>query len=120
MNKIEEALIKLFGKHRIIFWYDENNELTEQYNELTLEGVKKIHVQGNEFEVKHILVKQFPAEKFLLYFNTKRPVNEENWLLDLELAHYLFQTDQEAMFLQEMGLGYHLKELVGNHLEFFK
>ncbi|SFI77959.1 TIGR02687 family protein [Kaistella treverensis] len=120
MNKIEEALIKLFGKHRIIFWYDENNELMDQYDELSLEQVRKIHVQGNEFEVKHIVVKQFPTEKFLLYFNTKRPVNEENWLLDLELAHYLFQTDQEAMFLQEMGLGYHLKELVGNHLEFFK
>ncbi|WP_226063320.1 BREX-1 system phosphatase PglZ type A [Kaistella polysaccharea] len=120
MNKIEEALHKLFGKHRLIFWYDENQELMDQYNELSLENVKKIHVQGNEFEVKHIVVKQFPTDQFLLYFNDKKPLNEENWLLDLELANYIFQTDQEAMFLQEMGLSYHLKELVGEHLEFFK
>lgn len=120
MNKIEEALIKLFGKHRLIFWYDENQELADQYNELSLDKVKKIHVQGNEFEVKHIVTKQFPTDQFLLYFTNKKPQNEENWLLDLELANYIFQTDQEAMFLQEMGLSYHLKELVGEHLEFFK
>lgn len=120
MNKIEEALIKLFGKHRLIFWYDENQELADQYNELSLENVKKIQVLGNEFEIKHMVVKQFPTDKFLLYFNTPKPANEENWLLDLELANYIFQTDQEAMFLQEMGLSYYLKELVGEHLEFFK
>ncbi|MCY0970256.1 BREX-1 system phosphatase PglZ type A [Chryseobacterium wangxinyae] len=120
MNKIGEALIKLFGKHRLIFWYDENQELLDQYKELSLENVKKIAVQGNEFEVKHIVVKKFPTDQFLLYFNSKKPLDEENWLLDLELANYIFQTDQEAMFLQEMGLYYHLKELVGEHLEFFK
>ena len=36
MNKIEEALSKLFTKHRIIFWYDENEELHEQFNELII------------------------------------------------------------------------------------
>lgn len=120
MNKIEEALIKLFGKHRLIFWYDEKAELTEQYHELNLDGVKKIHVQGNEFEVKYSVIKQFPKDNFLLYFDTPKPPNEENWLLDLELAHYLFQTDQEAMYLQELGWNYHLKDLVGDHIEFFK
>ncbi len=29
MNKIKEALIKRFDTHRVIFWYDENQELTE-------------------------------------------------------------------------------------------
>ena len=102
MNKIEVALIKLFGKYRIIFWYDEKDELKEHFEEFNLEGVKKIHVQGNEFEIKHIVIKQFPTDQFLVYFNTKKPANEDNWLLDLELANYIFQTDQEAMFLQEM------------------
>ena len=51
MNKIEEALNKLFEKHRVIFWYDEKEELVEQYQELNFPEVKKIHVQGNEFEL---------------------------------------------------------------------
>lgn len=120
MNKIAEALLKLFQKHRIIFWYDEKEELNEQYTELLVDGVTKIHVQNNEFAVKYIINKQNPSDKFLLYFTGAKPAIEENWLLDMEIAHHVFHTDQEAMFLQEMGLGYHLKELVTQHMDFFK
>lgn len=120
MNKIAEALQKLFLKYRVVFWYDEKEELSEQYKEVVLDGVTKIHVQGNEFAVKHIINKQNLIGKFLLYFSGDKPANEDNWLLDMELAHHVFHTDQEAMWLQEMGLGYHLKELVTQHLEFFR
>lgn len=120
MNKIAEALIKRFVSHRIIFWYDEKEELLEQYNELNIPNIEKIHVKRNEFAVKHKINKQNPKDKFLLYFTGVKPANEDNWLLDMELAHHVFHTDQEAMFLQEMGLGYHLKELVTQHMEFFK
>lgn len=120
MNKIAEALIKRFETYRIIFWYDEKEELLAEYQELNLAEVEKIYVQGNEFEVKHRVSKQAPEGKFLLYFTGDIPANEDNWLLDIELAHHVFRTDQEAMFLQEMGLGYHFKDLVTEHLEFFK
>ena len=120
MNKIQEALIKRFQNHRIVFWYDEKEELTEQFQELLIDGVEKIQVDGNEFEVKYIINKQKPDTKFLLYFTEPKPLYEDNWLLDMELAHHVFHTDQEAIFLQEIGLGYHLKELVTEHIEFFK
>ena len=120
MDKIAEALHKRFENHRIIFWYDEKKEMVEQYNGLELPEVQKIQVDGNEFAVKHQVVKQLPNAKFLLYFTQKRPDNEDNWLLDLELAHHVFQTDQEAMFLQELELGFHIKDLITEHLEFFK
>ena len=120
MSKVQEALIKRFENHRIIFWYDEKKELTEQFQELSIEGVEKIQVEGNEFSIKNLINKQKPKDKFLLYFEGPKPVNEENWLLDMELAHHIFHTDQEAMFLQEIGLPYHFKELVSEHIEFFK
>ena len=120
MNNIAEALQKRFEDHRIIFWYDTKSELLEQYQEISLIGVEKIHVQGNEFEVKYITYKQRPKDKFLLYFSGPKPAHEDNWLLDMELAHHVFQTDQEAMFMQEMGLDTHFKDLVTEHLEFFK
>jgi uncharacterized protein (TIGR02687 family) len=120
MNKIAEALLKRYETHRIIFWYDEKEELLDQYQELNLPEVEKIYVQGNEFEVKYRVSKQAPENKFLLYFTGEKPANEDNWLLDIELAHHVFRTDQEAMFLQEMGLGYHFKDLVTEHIEFFK
>ena len=120
MNKIKEALLKRFEDHRVIFWYDEKEEFFEQFSEIDIPSIHKIQVQDNEFEVKHIVNKQQPDDKFLLYFQSLKPVNEENWLLDMELAHHVFHTDQEAMFLQEIGLGYHLKYLVTEHIEFFK
>ncbi|MQY78818.1 MAG: BREX-1 system phosphatase PglZ type A, partial [Bacteroidetes bacterium] len=120
MNRIEEALQKLFNDHRIIFWYDEKTDLFGQYDEVELPGIEKIHVQNNSFYIKHLVTSQKPGHKFLLYFTEKRPENAENWLLDLELANYLFHTDQEALFLQELELDYQFKELVTTHLEFFK
>jgi uncharacterized protein (TIGR02687 family) len=120
MNKINEALKKRFEEHRIIFWYDGRQEFTDIWDELELPGVETIAVNNNEFEAKHIITRQKPDTKFLLYFQTARPANEDNWLLDQELAHHVFHTDREATYLQELGLGYHLKELVSAHIEFFK
>ena len=40
-------------------------------------------------------------------------------MLDLELAHHVFHTNQEAMFLQEIGLEYHFKDLISQHINFF-
>jgi uncharacterized protein (TIGR02687 family) len=119
-NSIENSLRKLFEKHRIVFWYDNNGELNDQFQEVQIPGVEKVAVHSNEFEIKHRIHKSEPTGLFLLYFQNEKPTNEDNWLLDVELAHHVFQTDQEAMFLQELGLSYHLKELVSNHLEFFK
>ena len=120
MNKIKDTLLKRFESNRIIFWYDEKKELLDQFEELLFDDIEKIRVEKNEFAVKYLISKQKQKNKFLLYFPNKKPSNEDNWLLDLELAHHIFHTDQEAMFLQEVGLGYHFKELVTEHLEFFK
>jgi len=120
MNKIEEALNKLFQTHRIIFWHDSKSELLDQYRDLVLERVEKLQVENNQFFIRHLVMKEKPTTKFLLYFNHKRPNNSDNWLLDLQLANYVFNTDQASMFVQELGLEYHFKELVDEHIEFFK
>ncbi len=120
MNKIEEALQKIFQDHRVIFWYDEKEELLDQFNTLDLSNIEKIHVDKNEFEIKYIVNKEKPKNKFLLYFTREKLIHEENWLLDMELANHVFHTDQEAMFLQKIGLDYHFKELVTEHIELFK
>lgn len=120
MNKIKEALLQRFKDHNVIFWYDGEKDFTEEFQNLEIEGIEKLEVNGNEFEIKYNIYKKKPKQKFLLYLPYEKPANEDNWLLDLELAYHVFHTDQEAMFLQELGLGYHLKELVAEHIEFFK
>jgi uncharacterized protein (TIGR02687 family) len=120
MNKIEEALSKIFTKHRIVFWYDENEELREQFDELVLDGIQRIVVGNNQFYIKYLISREKPKTKFLLYFPYKKPSNTDNWLLDLELANYVFQTKQEAMYAQELELEFEYTNLIGEHIVFFK
>jgi uncharacterized protein (TIGR02687 family) len=121
MHNIQEALKKLFDQHRIIFWYDsESQDLFGHFEEIQLPDVEKVKVENNQFYVKYLVTSQKPGQKFLLYFSQDRPADKDNWLLDLELANYIFYTDQEALFLQELELEYHFKELVSEHIEFFK
>jgi uncharacterized protein (TIGR02687 family) len=120
MNKIEEALLKLFAKHRIIFWYDDKKQLENEFNELVLEGIDKLIVDNNQFYIKHLVNKDKCNNKFLLYFPDKKPAHADNWLLDIELAYYVFQTDQAALFAQEMELDYSFTDLINEHIEFFK
>lgn len=120
MSKIEEGLNRLFEDHRVIFWYDDKGELREDFDNLQLEGVEKMQVNHNPFEIKYRVNKLQSEQKFLLYFDYPQPAHEDNWLLDMELAYHVFQTDQAALFIQEMELGFHLKDLINQHLEFFK
>ena len=88
--------------------------------QLELSGVEKVTVTNNEFSVKHRLLRQQPDTSFLLYFPHAQPPHEQNWLLDVQLAGYIFRTDLQAQFMQELGLDYHYHAFVSSHIEFFK
>jgi uncharacterized protein (TIGR02687 family) len=120
MSKIQQSIEKLLQKHRILLWYDSEQAFTEEFESLELENVQKFEVKGNEFETKVTVLHKQPDTKFLLYIPCEKPADEENWLLDIELAHHVYHTDQEALYLQEVGLGYHYKEWIHSHIEFFK
>jgi uncharacterized protein (TIGR02687 family) len=120
MSKIKQSIEKLFQKHRILIWYDPDQAFTEEYEELVLEDAQKVRVAGNEWAIKVQILYKEPGQKFLLYLPKERPKDEENWLLDVELAHRIYQTDKESLYLQEVGLGYHYKGWIQNHIAFFK
>jgi len=117
---IQESLDKIYDDHKVVFWYDTEKTMFEQFSKLDLNEVEIIEVNNNEFAIKHKVLSSKKDKKFLLYFPYAEPKYTDNWLLDLQLAHREFNTDQEAMFLQEMGLDYDLKYLVRDHMEFFK
>lgn len=119
MSKIKQSIKKLLDKHRILFWYDAEEAFTEEFQELSLSKAHKVEVNSNELEVKVQVLLKEPEKKFLLYLPIAKPDNKENWLLDVELAHHVYHTDQGALYLQEVGLGYHYKEWISTHIEFF-
>ena len=118
-SKIAQALSKLFEKHRIVFWYDNLNELRADFAALALPGIEKIELNNNEFGVKHRILREQPEQKFLLYRDGPQPPDLENWLLDVQLAHDEFRTGQVALWLAELDLGPSFTEVVQAHAAFF-
>ncbi len=118
-NRIAQALTKLFERHRIVFWYDAKRELRDDFEELQLPGVEKLTLANNEYGVKYKLLREQPKQKFLLYREGPQPADLDNWLLDVQLTHGEFRTDQVAMWLSELELGLEFTNVVQAHAEFF-
>jgi len=118
-NRIQQALVRLFAKHRVVFWYDDKQELRDEFDALSIEGVEKVEIQNNEFGLKHRLLREAPKQSFLVYKEDKQPEPLQNWLLDVELANTTFRTDQVAIWLSELELPHEFSEVVEQHAAFF-
>lgn len=119
-NRIAQALTKLFDRHRIVFWYDAKQELRDDFEALSLPGVEKLELTNNEYGIKYKLLREQPEQKFLLYREGPQPADLDNWLLDVQLAHGEFRTDQVAIWLSELELGLEFTGVVQAHAEFFQ
>ncbi|ASY61368.1 BREX-1 system phosphatase PglZ type A [Sinorhizobium sp. CCBAU 05631] len=120
LDRIAKGLEAQFDKHRIVFWYDPAHEFRQAYEALSLDGVEKIEVANTEFAVKHRILREEPKQRFLLYWDGPRPADIDNWLLDVELAHAVFKTDQVAIWLADLGLPISFEDLAREHQEFFR
>ena len=119
-DRIAQALTKLFERHRIIFWYDAKQELRDEFESFELSGVEKLDLLNNEYGIKYRLLREQPEQKFLLYREGPQPADLDNWLLDVQLAHDEFRTDQAAIWLAELELGLEFTDVVQAHAEFFQ
>ncbi|MBF9015175.1 MULTISPECIES: BREX-1 system phosphatase PglZ type A [unclassified Oceanispirochaeta] len=118
-ERITQALKKLFERHRIVFWYDSKEELRDDFESLSLSDVDKIEIQNNEYALKYRILREEPDKKFLLYHQGPQPEAMEDWLLDVQLSHGEFRTDQTALWLSELELGFEFIGVVQDHSEFF-
>ncbi len=118
-TKLKESLEKIFQQHRLVFWYDATAEFQGLFNSTHIPGVVNITLENNEFSVKHRLLVDEPSTKFLIYQAKAKSDDNENWLLDLLLSNYEFQTEASSLYLQDLDLSIEYKNLVQSHEEFF-
>jgi len=119
MTDIQKRLDTLFEQHRMIFWYYSESALREQFEDLSFEGIEKIVIDNNEFGIKYRVLKQNPNDKFLIYSPMSAPYNEDNWLLDLNIGHYVFSADRASLILQSLGLDVSHKAIITQFDKFF-
>ncbi|WP_434581468.1 BREX-1 system phosphatase PglZ type A [Sulfurimonas sp. NW15] len=119
MIDIQQRLKTIFQKERLVFWYDDKEALKNEFEAIELEDVEKLVIDNNEFGIKRQLLSLQPNDKFLIYSPTKAPQDEENWLLDLNIANYMFSADKTSLVLQNLGLDVSFKEFVSQFDRFF-
>lgn len=119
-DRISQALSRLFDKHRIVFWYDTKHELRSDFEAISIPNVEKLELANNEYGLKYRILRESPEQKFLLYKEGPQPEDLDNWLLDVQLAHGEFRTDQVAIWLSELELGLEFAEVAQAHAEFFQ
>jgi uncharacterized protein (TIGR02687 family) len=120
LERIAKGLQSQFDKHRIVLWYDPNREFRAAFEAVALPGVSKIELANAEFAVKYRVLREAPDQRFLLYREGPRPANIDNWLLDVELAHGVFKSDQVGIWLTELGLPANFDTLIRAHEDFFR
>jgi uncharacterized protein (TIGR02687 family) len=118
-SKIQNALERLFKKHRIVFWYDQEESLRGDFDAISLPGVEKVEIANNEFGLKYRLLREQAAQKFLVFKSGPQPEDRDNWLLDVQLAHSDFRTDKASLWLTELELPYEFRPIVNCHEFFF-
>ncbi|ESQ75035.1 BREX-1 system phosphatase PglZ type A [Asticcacaulis sp. AC402] len=119
-ERIMRSLKAQFDQHRVVFWYDAESEFAHLLPDLALSDVMVIEMANNEFGVKHRILREAPKDKFLIYSRRPRPEGAKNWLLDVELSHTVFKTDQIAAWLAELNLPVSFEDVVREHQEFFR
>lgn len=115
---IQNRLKELFDEQRIIFWYDEQGELKDEFEKVKINRVKKLEIDENEFGIK-VEVLTNKKQKYLIYSANPTPKDEDNWLLDLNLANYIFRADRASMILDSLGLDIEFKDFISDHIKFF-
>lgn len=103
----------------MVIWYDPSGEWAEDFDNYQPKAAEKLRVEGNEFSVKVAISRAALDQRFLLYLPISKPLEPDNWLLDLLLAGHEFKADRASLDIQEAGLTLEFKELALQHKAFF-
>ena len=121
LKRIHDSLRIVFQRHRLIFWYDADGHWQNAFDAFDDPNITKIRVDGTEFGTKVKIHRDSnPLSCYLLYFPCARPLDTDNWLLDLLLQGHEFKADRASLALQEVGLSYDFREIVAEHVGFFE
>ena len=120
MSGVTNTLNELFEAHRLVFWYDPEGGMREEFEGYPLGNGEKVEVNNNEFGLKYRMAREEPNTSFLIYLPYPRPSHADNWFLDLELANHVFNADETSLILQEMGWLEEHRPFVEEFASFFK
>jgi len=108
---LKEKIITYFYQYpslRVLFFFDPVGEFTEEIATLTVDDVRIVTWDNNDFRLKIKLHGGWKNEKVFLYLPKAAPQTAEQYrafpLLDLLVANKELRLDDETEFMEEYGL----------------
>lgn len=125
-NKFQTE-VELPYKRHIVFWYDEEGNYENFYETLNIPNVKKEKINKNKKGlVNNLLPLKIKLEiedtnsNYLIYAPFSRPIDSENFLLNIEMYSEEYIADDIAMLLEEFTLTRDYRDYIKRYLKFFK
>ena len=118
---IADHLADRFESRRVVVWHDPDGGYATQLDALAPGDVTVLRIADDEFAVKHRVLREEPAAKFLVYRSGGVPEGVGNWLLDIELAYGpVFTANRGALMRVDLGLtAPGSEELIARYQSFF-
>lgn len=126
LTQINEALTDLFNQplkdgeeRKLVFWTDLEKEFIEDFDKLSIDGVKILHLhENNQFYVKHLLEEEDFDSHYLIYTNNDLN-SPENWLYDTVLYSQTFYADRLSLIMDDLHIDPSLRPVVQDYVKFF-
>lgn len=125
LSQIEENLNKVFteyGERKLVFWFDENQEFSEEITNLNLVNAEIYYLEKDEqFKTKVYLEIDHPEQHFLIYapFRSLSESDEENHLLGMLNYSTIFHADRIAIIMEQLAIPEHFHDVVAKYGNFF-
>jgi uncharacterized protein (TIGR02687 family) len=119
---------KFFGREnlktderKIVFWYDGENSFGQIIDELSIDNVKIHKLNKDYFYTKYLLEAEDTDSNYLIYINSAKPKDEDNWLLDILLYSDEFCADLVSMVMDELEVeDKSLSNFFAKNIKFFE
>lgn len=106
----------------ILFWYDPDCEFEHEICDLSFENTRVIVLSdSNAFKIKNDIEVKDTESNFLLYAPFEKPLDRENWLLDIQKYSEEFSTDRSIYEMRRLGITDDaLRPIVKKSIKFFE
>lgn len=117
---IAQRLASYFdGKHRLVFWEDEEGGYSGVAEQLNVEGASVVDVTGCELASKRRILRGEREGRFVIYRQGAHPAPEDDFLYDLKMAALPFNVSMEGIWAEECGIPANLSDDLSAYTRFF-
>ena len=119
-TEIENIFSAADTQRKIVFWYDAPKNFIDDIEDDTFSNCRLLICDRNEFEIKRTIEHEDLSSNFLIYIPGERPVDTENWLLDILTYSKEYYADTVALTMRRLGISNtDLRKVIENHIKFF-